>query len=145
MDRINDPQVYLLTDDERQLVEGGPALIGPDGTRYEVPVRVFEAMQQVESVLRSGRAVQITPLDPELSIAQAADVIDMRPDTLRSHVEKGEIPHRKTEYTTFVRLADVLEFDRRLRAVRREALGNILNDPAFDQDDEDATRTDTDR
>jgi len=52
-------EIYVLGDEDRQLAVGGPALIAPDGSRHEVPVRVFEALQLVEATLRSGLPVKL--------------------------------------------------------------------------------------
>lgn len=129
----HDRHVYLLTDDERRLVEGGPALIGPDGTRHDLPVRVYEALREVEQTLRSGKAVQIKALNPELGIGPAADLINMHPDTLRSNIERGEIPSRRTGTIHWVKLADVLEFDRRRMQQRAEAMQDMASEEPWDE------------
>jgi hypothetical protein len=44
------------------------------------------------------------------------------------------MPFRSTEYTDWMRLADVLAFDKRLRPQRREALDATLSDSVIDDD-----------
>jgi hypothetical protein len=129
-------EVFLLADADRRLVPEGPALVGPDGMRHDIPPKVFEAMRFVEEAMRQGFAVQITALRHELPIDEAAGAIGMARDDLRAYVAEGAIPFRTTEYTDWVRLADVLAFDKRLRAQRREALDAMLSESAYDDDDD---------
>ncbi|MDX6241129.1 MAG: hypothetical protein QOG10_5953 [Kribbellaceae bacterium] len=112
----------MLSDADRKLVHGGPALVGPDGSRGEVPPKVYEAMQFVEAALAKGLPVRITPLRHKLPIDEAAGAIELTRDELRHYVNKGEIPFRSTEYVDWVKLADVLAFDARLEARRVEGL-----------------------
>jgi hypothetical protein len=132
-------EVFLLSDADRRLVPGGPALAGPDGNRYEIPPKVFEAMRFVEEAMRQGFAVQITALRHELPIDEAAGAIGMARDDLRAYVAEGAVPFRSTEYTDWVRLADVLAFNERLTAQRRQALDAMLAESDYDDEDEDDT------
>lgn len=59
-------EVFLVEDTERQLAPGGPALVASDGSRREIPPRVFEAIEFLEAAMRQGFAVQITALRTEL-------------------------------------------------------------------------------
>ncbi|MEV0288628.1 hypothetical protein AB0H36_31300 [Kribbella sp. NPDC050820] len=130
-------EIFLLAgDDDRQLVPGGPALIGPDGTRHEIPVGVFAAMRFVEASMRQGFAVKVTALRHELPIDEAAAAIDMASDELRSYAADGAIPFRSSEYVDWVRLTDVLAFDAQLRQQRRQALDAMLNESAYDDEDD---------
>lgn len=129
-------EVFLLDDADRRLVPSGPALVGPEGTRHDIPPKVFEAMQFVAEAMRQGFAVQVIALRHELPIDEAAGAIGMARDDLRAYVGEGAIPFRTTEYTDWVRLADVLAFDERLRAQRREALDAMLSESVYDDDDD---------
>jgi hypothetical protein len=132
-------EVFLLADVDRQLVPDGPALVGPDGDRHDIPPKVFEAMRFVEEAMRQGFAVQVTALRHELPIDEAAGAIGMARDDLRAYVAEGAIPFRSTEYTDWVRLADVLAFNERLQVQRREALDAMLAESDYDDDDESPT------
>ncbi|MEJ1137635.1 hypothetical protein [Kribbella sp. CCNWLW197] len=50
-----------------------------------------------------------------LPIDEAAAAIGMGSDDLRSYIAEGAIPFRSIEYVDWVRLADVLALDVRLR------------------------------
>lgn len=128
-----DSRVYLLDDEDRRIVPGGPAVIGPDGQREDIPPAVFRVIQHVLAAMRAGRAVKVVPLRPELPIDEAADAIGMRRDDLRAYVAEGAIPFRSTEYVDWVRLADVIDLDNRRYEQQEAALDELMGgDPADD-------------
>ena len=128
------PEVFLLADSDRQIAPGGPALVGSDGVRRDIPLKVYEVMQFVEAALVKGYGLQITPLRQELPVDQAADAIQMDRDELRQYVGKGEIPFRSSQYVDWVKLSDVLALDARIQAQRDEALQELANEEPWDDD-----------
>ncbi|WP_406046704.1 hypothetical protein [Kribbella sp. NBC_00889] len=122
------PEVFLLEDDERVVVPGGPTLVGPHGERREIPAKVYDVMRFVEAALLQGLAVQVTPLRSELTIDEAADAIEMDRDELRLYASRGDLPIRSSEYGDWVRLADVLALNARVNAEREQALQAMAED-----------------
>lgn len=133
-------EVFLLAEEDRTVVPNGPALLTPDGTRHNLPPKVYELMQYIESALQQGYALQITPLRQELPVDEAADAISMSRRQFRQFVGKGEIPFRSSQYVDWVRLSDVLAFDARLRAQREEALQALADEEPWDDDEPTAGR-----
>lgn len=123
-----DARIYLLDGDERPAQPGGPAVIGPDGVREEIPPLVYQAVQHVLEAMRAGRAVKVVPLRTELPIDEAADAIAIGRDDLRKHVADGDIPFRSSEYVDWVQLADVIKWDIARRKRRRAILDEMLAD-----------------
>ncbi|NIK60932.1 hypothetical protein [Kribbella shirazensis] len=123
-----DSRIYLLEADERAVEPGGPAVIGPDGTREEIPPVVYQAVQHVLEAMRAGRAVKVVPLRTELPIDDAADAIAIGRDDLREYVAEGAIPFRSSEYVDWVQLADVIKWDIARRERRRAILDEMLAD-----------------
>jgi hypothetical protein len=126
-----DARIYLLDDDEQQVVPGGPAVIGPDGVREEIPPLMYQAVRHVVEAMRAGQAVKVVPLRRELPIDEAADAIAIGRDDLRKHVGAGEIEFRSSQYVDWVQLAEVIEWDKRRHARRKAIL-----DAYFAGDDE---------
>lgn len=126
-------EIYLLAEDERRAAPGGPALIGPDGVRREVPRRVYEAFRHVEEGLRAGYGVRVTAFRPELPIAEAAAAISMAEDDFRAYVEEGGIPVRKTQHADWVKLADVLAFTHHLESQREAAMQEMAEEERWDE------------
>ncbi|RZT27165.1 hypothetical protein EV649_0919 [Kribbella sp. VKM Ac-2569] len=127
-----DARIYLLDEDERRIVPGGPAVIGPDGTREEIPPAVYRAVQHALEAMRAGQAVKVVPLRTELPVDEAADALGVGRDVLRKHVAKGDIPFRSSEYVDWVRLADVINWDN----ARRERRSAILDEMFADDEEE---------
>lgn len=128
------PEVFLLADSDRQPVSQGPALIGSDGSRREIPPKAYEVMRFVEAALLKGYAVQVTPLRTELPIDEAADAIEMDRDELRLYVGRGDIPFRSSEYVDWVKLSDVLALNARVNAEREQALQALAEEEPWDDD-----------
>jgi hypothetical protein len=128
------PEIFLLTDEDRNLVANGPALTDPGGARHDIPPKVHEAMAFVEAALREGYALQITPLRHELPIDEAADAVQMPRKELRLLVSQGEIPFRTSEYVDWVKLSDVLALSARLDAARDQMLQSFAEEEPWDDD-----------
>lgn len=112
---------------------GGPAVVGPDGAREELPPLVYQAVRHVIEAMRAGKAVKVSPLRLELPIDEAAAAIGMAADDLRAYAAEGEVPFRSTEYVDWVRLADVMAFDRRRRERLRAGLRDMLDEEPWDE------------
>ncbi|MBP2352988.1 hypothetical protein JOF29_004071 [Kribbella aluminosa] len=123
-----DARIYLLEEDDRRIVPGGPAVIGPDGVREDIPPAVYRVLRHVLEAMQAGRAVKVSPLRTELPIDEAADAVAVARDVLRKHVGAGEIPFRSTESVDWVRLADVMTWDNSRRAARRAVLDEYWAD-----------------
>ncbi|MEU8227950.1 hypothetical protein [Kribbella sp. NPDC048915] len=129
-----DSRIYLLDEDERQTTPGGPAVVGPDGRREEIPPAVYRAISHVLEAMRAGHGVKIVPLRPELPIDEAAAAIGMGRDDLRKNVAQGAVPFRSTEHVDWVRLADLIEWDNRRYAEQQAALDELMGgDPDDDE------------
>ena len=137
----SDSRIYLLESDESRVVPNGPAVVGPDGVREEIPAQVFRAVRHVIEAMRAGQAVKVTPLRPELPIDEAADAIGMGRDDLRAYVAEGAVPFRSSEYVDWVRLSDVIAWDTKRRQERSAALDELLDDEPWDAADDDGRQS----
>jgi hypothetical protein len=137
----HDARIYLLDPGERQISPNGPAVIGPDGVRQDVPPLVFKAIQHVIEAMRAGMAVKITPLRPELPIDEAADAIGMGRDDLRAYVAEGAVPFRSSEYVDWVRLDQLIEWDNQRRDEQRAGIQERLNEAPWDEPDTDGRQS----
>jgi hypothetical protein len=131
-------RIYLLEDDERQTTPNGPAIIDENGVRQDLPPLVFKAVQHVIRAMRAGQGVKVTPLRPELPIDEAAGAIGMAKNDLRAYVAEGALPFRSTEHVDWVRLDDLIAFDRRRREHRREGLRKLLDEEPWQEADPDS-------
>lgn len=125
--------IYWLDESERTVTPTGPALVGPNGERQDIPTAVFAALEHVVEAMRRGKAVKVTPLRTDLPVEEAAHAIGLPVDILQKYVDDGTIPHRSTEHYAWVQLADVVAFqgerDEHRRKGMRE-LSDLLQDEA---------------
>lgn len=125
--------VYLLDESERTVTPMGPALIGPDGVRHDIPTGVFEALEHVAEAMRRGQAVKVTPYRTELPVGEAAHAVGLPEDVLQKYVDNGTIAHRSTQHFDWVQLADVVAFKSERDEHRRrgmQELSGLLDDEA---------------
>ena len=93
-------------------------LIGPDGTRLQLPGEVFEVLREVVVALSQGLAITVAPHQTVLSTSEAAQLLGVSRPTLVRLLESGEIPFDKPSRHCRVRLADLLAYQERSRRGR---------------------------
>ncbi|HUY51153.1 MAG TPA: helix-turn-helix domain-containing protein [Streptosporangiaceae bacterium] len=107
---------------------GRATLIGPDGTRLELPGEVFDVLREVVSALSRGLAITVAPHQTVLSTSEAAQLLGVSRPTLVRLLESGEIPFDKPGRHRRVRLADLLAYQQRSRRRRASLLDQMVAD-----------------
>lgn len=103
-------------------------LIGPDGTRLDLPGEVFEVLREVVAAMSQGLAITVAPHQTVLSTSEAAEVLGVSRPTLVRLLEVGEIPFYKPGSHRRVRLADLLAYQQRSRRQRGALLDQMVAD-----------------
>jgi excisionase family DNA binding protein len=103
-------------------------LIGPDGTRLQLPGEVFEVLREVVVALSQGLAITVAPHQTVLSTSEAAQLLGVSRPTLVRLLESGEIPFDKPSRHRRVRLADMLAYQERSRRRRATLLDQMVAD-----------------
>jgi excisionase family DNA binding protein len=103
-------------------------LIGPDGTRLQLPGEVFEVLREVVVALSQGLAITVAPHQTVLSTSEAAQLLGVSRPTLVRLLESGEIPFDKPSRHRRVRLADLLAYQERSRRRRATLLDQMVAD-----------------
>ena len=93
---------------------GQAQLVGPHGS-IPLPHALYEVLARAASDLAAGRGVMILPYGAELTTQQAADMLNVSRPTLVSLLEDGQIEYTRVRSHRRVRLADLLEFQRKHR------------------------------
>lgn len=136
-----DPQqrhTYYLSEDERILQPDGPALVGPDGERLELPIKAYEALQHVAQALYRGMGVTVDPRNKVLSFAEASDVLQLPVETLRAYSDEGRLPFHDADEVRGILLTDLLAFQEWFRRQRREWLDQMSQE-AHESGEADST------
>jgi excisionase family DNA binding protein len=101
-----------------------PALVNADGKRLELPQPVFDMLVHVLRSIRERRAVVMMPEDEAFTSQAAADYLGMSRPFLISLLEKGEIPFHYVGSHRRIVFKDLLAYERKRDASRREAMSS---------------------
>ena len=86
-----------------------------------VPAAAFAVFAAMLGELAQGHTLTIAPADTELTLKQAADLLNVSAAHLIELLESGRIPHHRAGQQRVIVLTDLLDYKRRDRA-RREAI-----------------------
>jgi excisionase family DNA binding protein len=100
-------------------------IVGPDGTRTELPESLYAVLVRAAQELRRGRGVSILPVGLDLTTQQAADLVDVSRPFLIRLLEVGQIPYHRVGTHRRIRLDDLLAYRRRRSEERREMLAGM--------------------
>lgn len=121
-----------LDEIERALVRPTPEaralIVGPDGTRTELPESIYAVLVQAAHDLRRGRGISILPVGLELTTQQAADLVNVSRPFLIRLLEAGQIPYHMVGTHRRIRLDDLLAYRRRRSQERRAMLAGLATE-----------------
>lgn len=101
---------------------------GADAVQVTVPREAFDLFLEVLGQMASGNAVTVLPVHSELTTQQVADLLDVsRPYVVRL-LDDGKLPSRKVGAHRRVRTEDVLAYELRDDARRREVLDALTGE-----------------
>lgn len=110
----------------------GAALVGPDGSTVDLPAELYRLLRDVVDILSQGRAVTIAPHNTQLTTQEAADLLGISRPTLVKLLEQGNIPFELRGRHRRVMLADLVDYQQRLKISRRHALDEMSRTAAAD-------------
>lgn len=138
-----DAQTYMPVESQESLLQsfaedlaslqaepgtGAAHLTSRDGRSVAIPESLLPVLRQVAESLAQGMGVTVAPLSAMLTTQEAADFLGISRPTLVRILERGELPFEKPGPHRYVRLADLLEFQRGERNRRRETLTQMVKD-----------------
>ncbi|HEY3605946.1 MAG TPA: helix-turn-helix domain-containing protein [Pseudonocardiaceae bacterium] len=110
----------------------GAALVGLDGTRVALPDEIYRVLREVVETLSQGLAITIAPHNTQLTTQEAADLLGISRPTLVRLLEDREIPFELRGRHRRVMLADIVDYQQRVRTKRRAALDDMTRTAAED-------------
>ncbi|HIY40213.1 MAG TPA: helix-turn-helix domain-containing protein [Candidatus Nocardiopsis merdipullorum] len=113
-----------LTDDRRSRAR----LIGPDGSKIDVPEELCGVLRDVVAALSQGLAISIAPHNTMLTTQEAADLLSISRPTLVRLLSEGEIPFSMRGRHRRVLLRDILDHQERTRQEREQVLDQMAAD-----------------
>lgn len=120
-----EPLSKLLAAMRHELSERA-VLIGPDDTPWELPVEAYRVLKEVLEAMSQGLAITVVPQHTMLTTQEAADILGISRPTLVKLLESDQIPYEHRGRHRRLRLVDVLEYQRSVRANRRGRLDALV-------------------
>lgn len=102
-----------------------PKLMSAEGEEVQLPDSVARLLRQLVYHLAHDRAVAVVPVNKELSTQEAADILNVSRPYFVKLLEQGEIPFVKVGAHRRIQVSDLVEYQRRRDATRRQALQRL--------------------
>ncbi|WEK35072.1 MAG: helix-turn-helix domain-containing protein [Candidatus Pseudobacter hemicellulosilyticus] len=88
----------------------------------EVPEYVIHYLRLLLDNMAAGKAVQVSPIETELSTQEAADMLGVSRPFLVKLLEQGKIPFKKIGTHRRIDLKDLQIYERKQKAIRDKQL-----------------------
>jgi excisionase family DNA binding protein len=105
--------------DVQLTVREDPSIIIP------MPARAVEIIYELLQAMAKREPFSVIPHAAELTTQQAADYLNVSRPYLVGLIDRGEIRHRTVGRHRRVRFADLLEYEKKSAAERRQALAEL--------------------
>lgn len=105
-----------------------PALVGPHNEQIPLPKEAFDVLVQVYEAMQRGLAIQVAPLNAQLTTQEAANYLGISRPTLVKLLESGAIAYTKPGRHRYVRLDDLIAYAESVRVRRAENLDALARD-----------------
>jgi len=114
-------------DHQSEYADHLPKLVSPYGDEIELPPSVFQVLRQIVYHLTLGKAVNIVPVNKELSILEAANLLNVSTSYLISLLESGKLPFVEMGTHQRILFTDLIEYKKRRHEERMQGLAEILH------------------
>lgn len=95
------------------------------GQEVEIPYIALKALLSVLAEISNGNAVKIIPLRKNLTLHEAANLLDVSPQTVTKLRVSKKLRYSQTDSRKTFAYHDVIELKKRLRQDRLEALNEL--------------------
>ncbi len=112
----------------RILQLGTAALVSPHDERIDLPESVYSILKDAVRHMASGRDVTLVSRKQELTTQRAANMLGFSRPHLIKLLEAGVIPFQKVGQHRRIMLKDLLAFQKRRDAARKDALGRLARE-----------------
>ena len=100
-------------------------LVGTDGEEISIPDAVYSVMRQAIHIMASGQAVSLVPLDCQLTLQQAADILNISSSFLLKLLEQEKIPYIKAGSHQRIQFKDLMVYKQQRGLERRQSLQEL--------------------
>ena len=107
---------------------GRAALVDEVGNRVELPGALFQHLLRIVRLMSERRAIVMIPEDETFTTQAAANYLGMSRQHLVNLLEEGRIPFHRVGSHRRVFFRDLLAFEKKRDADRREALDRLMHE-----------------
>ena len=100
-------------------------LVGTDGEEISIPDAVYSVMRQAIHIMASGQAVSLVPLDCQLTLQQAADILNVSSSFLLKLLEQEKIHYIKAGSHQRIQFKDLMAYKQQRSLERRQSLQEL--------------------
>ena len=102
-----------------------PRLVSSTGEEVVLSEFVYNKLYQVLEAMESGTEITISPIDRNVSITRAAEILNMSPSYLVELLDQGEIPYTTMGSTRHIKIRDIFNYKGNRDAQRRKDLNEL--------------------
>lgn len=99
---------------------------GDNGATCECPDSIAKVLLEMMSAMGKGQSFAVLPMQSELTVQQAAEVLDVSVPYMKQLLDDEEIAARRDGVHRVVQLRDLLEYDRRNTLERTNVLAELV-------------------
>jgi hypothetical protein len=115
-----------------ELRQSNTRVIHSDGSEKELPQSVEDFLQNLLTSLRDERSLILMGHDALLTIDDAAGLLGVTPEFLKTKLDQNKIPFQLFEKQQRIRLRDVLAYRAQRDTTRRQILDELTRAEAAD-------------
>ena len=93
----------------------------------KIPSSAIKLIIEILTELGKGNAVNITPINVELTTQEGADILNISRPTFIKLLDSGRIPHSRTGNRRKMAFKDVMKYKEDLEAKRQQSLNTLTS------------------
>lgn len=110
---------------EESLKPSQAKLVDSNGKEISIPESTYQVLRKVTEVMVSGQAVSVIAKKDEVSIQEAADILNVSRSFLMKLLEERKIPFTKVGSYQYIRFEDLMTYKQQRNIQRQEGLTEL--------------------
>ncbi|WP_293340788.1 excisionase family DNA-binding protein [Microcoleus sp. CAWBG58] len=108
-------------------------LVEVGGEEIALPQSLYQLLCQAAHLMAAGKAVSLVPIDQDMTVEEAASLLNVSPEFVVKLLDDGEIPYGKLGNQGRISLASAIAYKQQRSVKRREILKELAE---FSQEEE---------
>jgi excisionase family DNA binding protein len=126
IDPVSEDEAREIREIYDKLKRENPAvLVGPDDTRLELPPSVYKLLLAILQDMQDRKPIQLVHVNELMSTQAAADFLGVSRQFFVKELLAGKMPYHNAGKHKRVYFKDLVEYDKRRRQNRKEAIQNL--------------------